>query len=65
MRFNLFHSSFCFINSHFAASVEEVEKRNNVRTSFNFFFAELKTVCIIESLRNSSLFVTGLPHHQE
>ena len=30
IRFNLFHSSLCFINCHFAASMEEVEKRNNV-----------------------------------
>lgn len=29
VRFNLFHTSFCFINCHFAASMEEVEKRNN------------------------------------
>ena len=40
MRFNLFHSSFCFINCHFAASVEEVEKRNNVRI-FSFLSLEI------------------------
>ena len=29
-RFNLFHSSLCFVNCHFAASMEEVDKRNHV-----------------------------------
>ena len=33
VRFNLYHSSLCFVNCHFAASMEEVEKRNNVRPS--------------------------------
>jgi phosphatidylinositol-bisphosphatase len=28
-RFNLFHSSLCFVNCHFAASMEEVDKRNH------------------------------------
>ena len=28
VHFNLHHSSLCFVNSHFAAHTEEVEKRN-------------------------------------
>ncbi len=28
MHFNLYHSSLCFINTHFSAHMEEVDKRN-------------------------------------
>ena len=30
VRFILNHSSYCFVNSHFAANIDEVEKRNQV-----------------------------------
>ena len=32
IHFNVFHSSFCFINTHFSAHMEEVDKRNGVCT---------------------------------
>ena len=30
IRFNVYHSSVCFVNSHLAAHMEEVDKRNQV-----------------------------------
>ena len=54
MRFNLYHSSFCFVNCHFAASMEEVEKRNNVRISLPSL-----------PLKLSLLSPPGLSHHQK
>ena len=53
VRFNLYHSSLCFVNCHFAASMEEVEKRNNVRPSHP------------HNLTPSHISHTGLSHHQE
>ena len=37
IRFNIHHSSLCIINSHLAAHMDEVEKRNQVSTELNIY----------------------------